>query len=146
VLHFNVTTNPTAEWTAQQIVEAFPWNSAPRYLLRDRDKIYKAYFQRRVENMGIEHVVTAPRSPWQNPFAERLIGTIRRECLDHVIVLNERHLRRILTSYFDYYHRYRVHQSLEMESPAPREVQANGRVVEMDHLGGLHHHYERATA
>ena len=148
VLHFNVTTNPTAEWTAQQIVEAFPWDSAPRYLLRDRDKIYGAYFQRRVENMGIEHVVTAPRSPWQNPFAERLIGTIRRECLDHVIVLNERHLRRILTSYFDYYHRYRVHQSLTMECPAPRDVHSDdrGHVVEIGHLGGLHHHYERRAA
>jgi putative transposase len=146
VLHFNVTTNPTAEWTAQQIVEAFPWDSAPRYLLRDRDKIYGAYFQRRVRNMGIEHVVTAPRSPWQNPFVERLIGSIRRECLDHVVVLNERHLRKILRGYFDYHHRYMVHQSLEMDCPEPREVQANGRVFEMDHLGGLHHHYERVAA
>jgi putative transposase len=148
VLHFNVTTNPTAEWTAQQIVNAFPWDSAPRYLLRDRDGIYGAYFQRRVKNMGIAQVVSAPRSPWQNPFVERLVGTIRRECLDHVVVLNELHLRRILRSYFDYYHRYRVHQSLAMDCPEPREVhsEGRGRVVEIGHLGGLHHHYERVAA
>jgi len=96
--------------------------------------------------MGIEQVITAPRRPWQNAYVERLIGSIRRECLDHVIVMNERHLRRILTRYFDYYHRWRVHQSLELDCPAHREVQANGRVVEVDELGGLHHHYERAAA
>jgi len=146
VLHFNITANPTAEWTAQQIVEAFPWDSAPRYLLRDRDGVYGQYFQRRVRNMGIEQVVTAARSSWQNPFVERLIGSIRRECLDHVIVMNERHLRRILTGYFDYYHRYRVHQSLELDCPAHREVQVNGRIVEIAELGGLHHHYERVAA
>ncbi len=148
VLHLNVTTNPTAEWTAQQIVEAFPWDSAPRYLLRDRDRIYGAFFQRRVRNMGIEHVVTAPRSPWQNPFVERLIGTIHRECLDHVVVLNERHLRRILSRYLDYDHRWRVHQSLEMDCPANRDVHSidRGRVVAIDHIGGLHHHYERVAA
>ncbi len=100
-LHFNVTANPTAEWTAQQIVEAFPWNEVPRFLLRDRDHIYAEYFCRRVKNMGIEQVVIAARSPWQTPFVERLIGSIRRECLDHVIVLSERHLRRILTCYSD---------------------------------------------
>ena len=103
VIHFNVTENPTAHWTAQQIVEAFPWDSAPKYLLRDRDAIYGEHFRRRIESMGIEQVLTAPRSPWQNPYVERMIGTIRRDCLDHVIVLNERHLRRILTRYFDYY-------------------------------------------
>jgi len=148
VLHFNITTNPTARWTAQQIVNAFPWDEAPHYLLRDRDKIYGAFFQRRVKNMGIEQVATAPRSPWQNPFVERLIGTIRRECLDHVVVLNERHLRRILSSYFDYSHRYRVHQSLAMDCPAPRDVHSDdrGRVVEIGHFGGLHHHYERVVA
>ncbi len=145
VLLFNVTTNPTAEWTAQQIVETFPWDSVPRHLLRDRDRIYGAFFQRHVKNMGTEQVVTAPRSPWQNPFAERLIGSIRRECLDHVVVLNERHLQRILSSYLDYYHRWRVHQSLEMDCPARRAIHSidRGRVVEIGHLGGLHHHYER---
>jgi len=148
ILHFNITTNPTAEWTAQQIVEAFPWDEAPRYLLRDHDGIYGEHFQRRVRNMGIEQVVTAPRSPWQNPYVERLIGSIRRECLDHVIVMNERHLRRILTGYFSYYHKWRVHQSLEMDCPERRDVHAldRGRVVEIGHLGGLHHHYERVAA
>jgi putative transposase len=148
VLHFNITTNPTAEWTAQQILNAFPWDEAPRFLLRDRDGIYGQYFRCRVKNMGIEQVVTAPRSPWQNPYVERLIGSIRRECLDHVVVLNERHLRRILTGYFRYYHRWRTHQSLEMDCPEHRDVHSmdRGRVFEVDHLGGLHHHYVRAAA
>jgi putative transposase len=148
VLHFNVTANPTAEWTAQQIVEAFPWDEAPRFLLRDRDGIYGEQFCRRVRNIGIEEVVIAARSPWQNPFVERLVGSNRRECLDHVIVLNERHLSRILTCYFDYYHRWRTHQGLEMDCPYPREVHpvGQGRVVEIAHLGGLHHHYKRAAA
>jgi putative transposase len=104
IVHFNITEHPTAQWTAQQVVEAFPWNEAPRYLLRDRDRVYGASFRRRVRHMGIEEVLIAPRSPWQNPYVERLIGSIRRECLDHVIVLHERHLRRLLTSYFSYYH------------------------------------------
>ncbi len=148
VLHFNVTANPTAEWTAQQIIEAFPWDEAPLFLLRDRDGIYSEYFSRRVKNMGIEEVVTAARSPWQNPFVERLIGSIRRECLDHTIVLGERHLGRILTDYFCYYHRWRTHQGLEMDCPEPREVHPidRGRAVESAHLGGLHHHYERIAA
>ena len=102
VLHFNVTTNPTAEWTAQQIVEACPWDDVPRFLLRDRDHIYGEYFSHRVKRMGIEEAVISPRSPWQNPLVERLVGSIRRECLDHVIVFNERQLKRILTCYFDY--------------------------------------------
>jgi len=148
VLHFNITTNPTAEWTAQQIVNAFPWDEASRLLLRDRDSIYGEFFQRRIKNMGIKQVVTAARSPWQNPFVERLIGSIRRECLDHVIVMNEKHLRRILAAYFIYYHRWRVHQSLEMDCPEHRNVHMldRGRVVEIGHIGGLHHHYERAAA
>jgi transposase InsO family protein len=148
LLHFNVTANPTAEWTAQQIVEAFPWDSAPRFLLRDRDAIYGEYFCRRVKNMGIDQVVIAARSPWQNPYAERLIGSIRRKCLDHTIVLNERHLKRILADYFAYYHRWRTHQSLEMDSPDPREVHPidRGRVTEIAEVGGLHHHCERIAA
>ncbi len=100
-LHFHVTTSPSAEWTAQQVIEAFPFDTAPRFLMRDRDGVYGEYFQRRVKSMGFEEVISAPRSPWQNPFVERLIGSIRRECLDHVIVFNERHLLRILRSYFE---------------------------------------------
>lgn len=148
VVHFNVTTNPTARWAAQQIVEAFPWDDPPKYLLRDRDKIYGATFRSRVTGMGLEEILTAPRSPWQNPFVERLVGSIRRECLDHVIVVNERHLKRILGEYFQYYHRWRTHQALDMDCPEPRELDAvhRGRVVEIPELGGLHHHYERSAA
>ena len=105
IVHFNVTTNPHAEWTAHQIVDAFPYEEAPRFLIRDRDGIFGKYFTRRIESMGVEEVPTAPRSPWQNPYCERVIGSIRRECLDHVIILSEGHLRRILTDYFDYYHK-----------------------------------------
>ena len=148
VVHFNVTTNPTAFWTAQQMIEAFPYDTAPRYLLRDRDGIYSAEFRERVEGMGIKEVLTAQRSPWQNPFAERLIGSVRRECLDHVIVLNRRHLRRILTSYFDYYHRSRTHLGLDKEAPIEREVQGpeRGKIVAFPEVGGLHHRYERRAA
>jgi putative transposase len=128
---FNVTEHPTAQWTGQQIIEAFPWDTAPKYLLRDRDAIYGSQFQQRVQNMGIEEVLTAPRSPWQNAFVERVIGSIRRDCLDHVVVLNDRHLKRILTSYFNYYHRWRTQLSLGMDSPESRTVQspALGKVV-----------------
>src|SRR5262245_3658466 len=108
VVHFHVTEHPTAEWTAQQMIEAFPWDKAPRYLLRDRDRIYGAYFRERVRHMGIAEVVIAPNSPWQNPYIERLIGSIRRECLEHVIVLHERHLQRLLTEYLQYYHDWRT--------------------------------------
>jgi putative transposase len=148
VVHFNVTEHPSAQWTGQQIIEAFPWNAAPTYLLRDRDSIYGSAFQGRVKSMGIEEVLTAPRSPWQNAFVERVIGSIRRECLDHVIVLNDRHLKRILTSYFNYYHRWRTHLSLGMDSPESRSVQlpALGKVVAFPEVGGLHHHYERLAA
>ena len=148
VVHFNVTEHPTAQWTGQQIIEAFPWDTAPEYLLRDRDAVYGSQFQRHVKSLGIEEVLTAPRSPWQNAFVERVIGSIRRDCLDHVIVLNERHLKRILTSYFKYYHRWRTHLSLEMDSPQSRSVQppALGKVVQLPEVGGLHHHYERLAA
>jgi putative transposase len=148
VVHFNVTEHPTAQWTGQQLIEAFPWDTAPKYVLRDRDGIYGLRFQERVAGMGIEEVVTAPRSPWQNAFVERVIGSIRRECLDHVLVMNDRHLKRILNSYFDYYHRWRTHLSLEMDSPESRSVHppALGRVVEFPEVGGLHHHYERLAA
>jgi len=148
VLHFNVTAYPTAEWTAQQVVEAFPWVDASKYLLRDRDGVYGTWFRKRVAGLGMEEVLIAPQSPWQNPFVERLIGSIRRECLDHTIVLGERHLKRVLADYFGYYHRWRTHQSLEMDSPEGREIRRidRGRVVEVSEVGGLHHHYERVAA
>ncbi len=148
VLHFNVTEHPTAEWTAQQIVEAFPWDAAPEYLLRDRDRTYGMTFRRRVHGLGINEVLTAARSPWQNPYVERVIGSIRRECLDHVIVLSERHLRRLLSDYFDYYHRWRTHYALEMDTPDGRSTQdpGLGEVVEFPEVRGLHHHYERRAA
>ena len=145
VLHFNITEHPTAHWTAQQISEAFPWEVTPRYLIRDRDQVYGSAFKDRVEGMGIEEVLTAPRSPWQNPFAERVIGSIRRECLDHVVVLNERHLRRPLSDYFEHYHRWRCHRSLAMDCPVPRATQGPevDKVVEVAEAGGLYRHYER---
>jgi putative transposase len=148
VVHFNVTSNPTAAWTAQQIIEAFPEDTAPRYMIRDRDNIYGADFVARVKGMGIEEVLTAPRSPWQNPFVERLIGSIRRECLDPVVVLSEDHLRRVLSSYFEYYHKARTHLSLAKDAPTPREVEVveKGRVVALPMVGGLHHRYARRAA
>ncbi len=148
VVHFNVTENPSAEWTAQQIVEAFPWDTAPRYLLRDRDRVYGAYFRRRVAGLRIDQVLTAPRSPWQNPFVERLFGSIRRECLDHVIVLSEQHVRRILREYFDYYHSYRTHLSLEKDTPDTRATERPemGKVIAVPKVGGLHHRYMRQAA
>jgi transposase InsO family protein len=145
VIHFNVTGHPTAEWTAQQIVNAFPFEEAPRFLLRDRDSIYGHHFKNRIMSMGIEEVVTAPRSPWQSPYVERLIGSIRRECLAHVIVLNERHLLRILRSYFEYYQISRPHLSLNRNSPIEREVETHGRVVSIPQVGGLHHRYRRVA-
>jgi transposase InsO family protein len=148
IMHCHVTEHPTAAWTAQQVVDAFPWDEAPRYLLRDRDRIYGDVFRQRVRNMGIEEVLIAPRSPWQNPYVERLIGSIRRELLDQVIVLNERHLTRLLQSYLDYYHGYRTHRALDMDTPVPRPVQLPelGRVRAVPEVGGLHHHYERIAA
>ncbi len=147
VVHFNVTPYPTARWTAQQIVEAFPNDEAPRFLLRDRDGIYGRDFQRRIDRMSIEEVVIAYRSPWQNPFVERLIGSIRRECLDHMIVFNEAHLLRILTDYFSYYHEARTHLSLDRNAPRPRKIEPpeQGKVVAIAQVGGLHHRYTRAA-
>jgi transposase InsO family protein len=148
VVHFNVTTNPYAEWTAQQIINAFPYEESPRFLIRDRDDIYGDYFTRRVEDMGIEEVPITPRSPWQNPYCERVIGSIRRECLNHVIVLNEEHLHRILTEYFDYYHNSRCHLSLDRNSPIPRRLEppSEGEVIAIPQVGGLHHRYTRRAA
>jgi putative transposase len=149
ILQFNVTANPTAEWTARQITEAFPEDSAPRYMIRDRDSIYGDVFRGRVKAMGIEEVVIAPRSPWQNPFVERMIGSIRRECLDHIIAVDERHLRRVLREYIDgYYHPTRTHLSLGKDAPNLRPVQppSMGNVVSIPVLGGLHHRYARRAA
>ena len=145
VLHFNVTEHPTAVWAAQQIIEAFPEDGAPRYLLRDRDGIYGHCFTTRIEGMGIEQVRITARSPWQNCYVERAIGSIRRECLNHMIVLSEQHLRRILKSYFRYYHESRTHLSLSKDAPESRAIQANEleRIVQIPQLGGLHHRYER---
>jgi transposase InsO family protein len=148
IVHFNVTEHPTAQWIAQQIVEAFPWDTAPRYLLRDWDSIYGTAFQSRVQNMAIEEVKIAPQSPWQNPYCERFIGSIRQDALDHVIVLNEKYLRRVLQSYVAYYHHWRTHLSLEMDAPASRAVQPPelGPVRKRSEVGGFHHHYERIAA
>ena len=148
VVHFNITEHPSAAWTAQQIIEAFPEGSGPEYMIRDRDGIYGERFRGRVGGMDIEEVLTAPHSPWQNPYAERLVGSVRRECLDHVIVLGERHLHRILEAYLAYYHRTRTHLALGKDAPEPRAVQPPnmGKVVELPEVGGLHHRYERRAA
>jgi transposase InsO family protein len=148
VLHFNVTEHPIAQWTSQQMVQAFSWHTVPKNLLRGRDAVYGRQFQRRVKSLGIEEVLTAPRSPWQNAFVERVIGSITRDCLDHVVVLNERHPKRILSVYFIYYHRWRTHLSLGMDSPESGPVQpsARGKVIQFPEVGGLHHHYERLAA
>src|SRR5213594_2958055 len=148
VVHFNVTEHPNAHWTAQQIVDTFPDDSAPPYLLRDRAGIYGEAFRQRVTGMGIREVLTAPHSPWQNPFAERLIGSIRRECLDHVLVLGERHLRRLLTRYFAYYHRARTHLALDKDAPHGRPIERPelGKVIPIREVGGLHHRYVRRAA
>ena len=147
VVHFNTTTTPTGRWTAQQLTEALPFDEAPRFLIRDRDGIYGDVVRSRIANLGIKEVLTAPRTPWQNGYAERLIGSIRRECLDHIIVLNEAHLIRVLSEYFEYYHSDRPHQSLDGNSPRRREVEwpDQGRVVAEPVLGGLHHRYRRAA-
>jgi transposase InsO family protein len=139
----NVTTNPTAEWIARQITEAFPWDQAPRYLIRDRDGSYGVMVERRIRVMGIRDRPTAARSPWQNGHIERLIGSIRRECLDHVMVQGEAHLRRIFRSYADYYNRTRTHLALEKDAPLGRPVHAIGQVIAIPLLGGLHHQYAR---
>jgi putative transposase len=148
VVHFNVTEHPTAAWTGQQIVDAFPDESAPAYLLRDRDRVYGQQFRHRVKGLGIDEVLTAPQSPWQNPFAERLIGSIRRECLDHVLVLGERHLRRILAHYFRHYHQTRTHLALDKDAPDPRpiELPSTGNILQLREVGGLHHRYIRQAA
>ena len=138
-----VTTNPTAEWIARQLTEAFPWDEAPHYLIRDRDRVYGDIVTRRLRAMGIRDKPIAPASPWQNSFAERLIGSIRRECVDHVVVLSEAHLRRILQTYARYYNEIRTHRSLNKDAPVSRLVQRTGNVKSHPILGGLHHQYVR---
>ena len=148
IIHFNITDSPTAFWTAQQMVNAFPENTAPKYLLRDRDGIYGCAFVSRVQGLGIQEKLIAPRSPWQNPFVERLIGSIRRECLDHMIVLGRAHLQSILSRFTDYYQNHRLHRSLDQDSPLSRKTEppVQGRIIELPLLGGLHHRYTRQAA
>jgi|SRR6202045_1586740 hypothetical protein len=143
LIWINVTRNPNAEWIARQTTEAFPWNEAPGYMIRDRDRIYGTVVTRRLRAMGIRDKPIAPASPWQNGFVERLIGSIRRECLDHVIVLGEMHLRRVLKSYADYYNRFRTRRSLNKDAPVSRSVQRTGVIRSGAIVGGLHHHYGR---
>jgi transposase InsO family protein len=148
IIRFDVTEHPTAIWLAQQVTEAFPWDTAPRYLLRDRDASYGAHFRNRVAAMEITEVLTAPRSPWQNPYVERVIGSMRRECLDHIVTFNERHLRRVLSSYVDYYHHTRTHLSLDKDCPHSRPIQSprSGEVIAIPQVRGLHHRYQRLAA
>ena len=143
ILWLGATAHPAAEWIARQLTEAFGWEQAPKYLIRDRDRAYGEVFARRVRSMGIRDRPTAPRSPWQNGHAERLIGSIRRECLDHVVVFGERHLRHLLRSYMHYYNGARTHLSLGKDTPIPRAVQVVGRILPTPVLGGLHHQYVR---
>ena len=146
VLHFNVTDHPTSAWVAQQIVEAFADREAPKYLIRDRDGVYGNEVRRRLGSLGVSEVLTAPQSPWQNAYVERLIGSIRRECLNHFIVLNGGHLRRTLAAYFRYYHRSRPHLSLDKQCPIERQIMKDGVIIKSPELGGLHHRYERVAA
>jgi putative transposase len=148
IIHFDVTAHPSQDWLARQMIEAFPWDTAPRYLLRDRDAAYGQRFRDRVQAMGIHEVVTAPRSPWQNAYVERIIGSIRRECLDYIIIFDEHHLRRTLSSYVEYYHRTRTHLSLDKDCPQTRPISSptGGKIIALPEVGGLHHRYERRAA
>ena len=144
LLWLAVTAHPSAEWIARQLTEAYGWQRAPRYIVRDRDRVYGGVFTRRVRAMGIRDRPIAPHSPWQNGCAERLIGSIRRDCLDHVVVFGERHLRHLLKSYQKYYNEARTHLSLQKDAPIPRAVQTVGQTLAVPILGGLHHQYIRA--
>ena len=146
ILHFAVTANPHSQWAIQQLRETFAFDETTKYVIRDNDKIFSDDFKTHLNNFGLEDTPTAPRSPWQNPFCERVHGTLRRECLDHMIILNEKHLHSVLDEYInDYYNVSRTHMSLEKDSPVPRPVQANGRIVSKSILGGLHHVYSRVA-
>jgi putative transposase len=146
VLHFGVTEHPTSEWTAQQVVEAFAELDAKHYLIRDRDSIYGEEFHGRIRLLGMKEVITAPHSPWQNAFVERLIGSIRRVCLDYVVVLSRRHLRHLLKSYLTYYHQSRTHLALAKDAPEPRAIMRRGKIIAIPQVGGSHHRYERQAA
>ena len=148
IVHCNVTDAPCASWTGQQVINAFPDETAPRYLHRDRDALYGSEFISRVRSMGVEQVVSAARSPWQNPYVERVIGSLRRECTDHVIVTGAGHLRRVLREYVAYYNADRTHVALDKDSPATRPVlpPGRGRVIALPRVGGLHHRYDRRAA
>jgi transposase InsO family protein len=143
LVHVGVTAHPTAEWLSHQISEAFPWDRAPRHLIRDRDGAFGEVFKRRLHAMGIRDRPTAPRSPWQNAYVERLIGSIRRDCLDHLIIVDERHLRGLLRDYAEYYNRLRTHLSLNKDAPLGRPVQSHGVLRRLPHFGGLHHSFVR---
>jgi transposase InsO family protein len=140
---FGVSAHPTAEWIAGQVTDAFPWDTAPRYLVRDRDGAFGPAYTRRIRAMGIRDRPTAARSPWQNGHAERLIGSIRRDCLDHVIVFGEAHLRRVLKNYASYYNQVRTHLALDKNAPEFRHPRRIGNILELPLLGGLYHHYVR---
>jgi transposase InsO family protein len=144
LLWLGVTARPSAHWIARQLTEAYGWQQAPRYIVRDRDCVYGDVVIQRLRAMGIRDRPISPRSPWQNGYSERLIGSIRRECLDHVVVFGERHLRHLLNSYQKYYNEARTHLSLHKDAPIPRAVQTVGRTLAMPVLGGLHHQYFRA--
>jgi len=148
IVHFNVTDSPTAEWTSLQLIQAFPFDTAPRYVIRDRDSIYGEKVVATIRALGIEEKVISYQSPWQNGYVERVIGSMRRECLDHVIVFGERHLRRVLREYVAYYHGSRTHLGLGKDAPEPRAIQPRdaGAVVSAPVLGGLHHRYWRQAA
>ena len=144
--HFGITEHPTAEWTGQQMVEAFWEGESKTYVIRDRDKIYGEEFRSRLRSLSMKEVISGFQSPWQNAYVERLIGSIRRECLDHVVVLSQGHLRRLLKSYMGYYHRSRTHLGLGKDAPEPREIMRQGEIIAIPQVGGLHHRYERRVA
>ncbi len=150
VMHVNVTAHPTAQWVWRQLLEATPWGQQPRYLIRDRDRAYGGDFIGKARGIGIETVLTPIRAPKANAIAERVVGTFRRECLDHLILVNERHLRSVLSEYVAHYNHVRPHQALELWAPDDRRPRSpprgGGRIVGRPILGGLHHEYERLAA
>lgn len=143
IVHVAVTTIPTTAWVAQQLIEAFPWNEAPKYMVRDNDPVFNGIVRRRMRHIGIRDRPTAPRSPWQNGYSERVNGSIRRECLDHILIFGESHLRRVMSAYVEYYNSVRTHLSLEKNSPNERQIRYVGAICSAKHLGGLHHEYAR---
>ena len=143
IVHFAVTTTPNATWVSRQITEAFPWETGPTYLIHDRDPVFKGEVPKRLTAMGIRDRPTAPRSPWQNGYVERLIGSIRRECMDHMIIFDADHLHRIMKFYVDYYNKVRPHLRLQKDAPIQRAIQRHGEIRTIRHLGGLHHQYVR---